>query len=297
MVWFRKDKEPRESITDKKVPGGIWIKCNSCKQIVFKKEVDTNFKVCLKCNYHFKLTSKERLKLVFGHENYKEVEAGLKSQDPLKFKDKKRYRDRLKDYHELTNLYDANIVVEGSIGLHFVVVSVMDFSFIGGSMGSVVGEKITRSFERGMQKKCSVIIICCSGGARMQEGILSLMQMAKTSSAVQRFGKTGLLYISILTDPTTAGVMASFASLGDLILAEPNALIGFAGERVIRQTIGENLPPGFQRSEFLLEHGFIDRVVERKNLHSELVNILDFFEIQDHKEDSDKSTPGTSEPI
>jgi len=277
LVWFRKDKGPKKIVTDKRVPGGIWIKCNSCKQIVFKKEVEANYKVCIKCNYHFKLTSQERLKLIFGHENYIEVESRLKSLDPLKFKDKKRYKDRLKNYQERTNLYDANVVVEGDIGGHSVVVSVMDFEFIGGSMGSVVGEKIARTFERGLQKRCPVIVVCCSGGARMQEGILSLMQMAKTSAAVQRFGQAGLLYVSILTDPTTAGVMASFASLGDIILAEPNALIGFAGARVIRQTIGEDLPPGFQRSEFLLEHGFIDRVIERKHLHSELITILDFF--------------------
>jgi acetyl-CoA carboxylase carboxyl transferase subunit beta len=293
LVWFRKDKEPRELITDKKIPGGIWIKCNSCKQIIFKKEIDANIKVCLKCNYHFKLTTPERLRLIFGHENYQEVEAGLKSLDPLKFRDKKKYKDRLKEYHEKTNLYDANVVVEGTIGKHPVIVSVMDFTFIGGSMGSVVGEKITRSFERGIQKNCPVIIVCCSGGARMQEGILSLMQMAKTSAAVQKFGKAGLLYISILTDPTTAGVMASFASLGDLILAEPNALIGFAGERVIKQTIGENLPPGFQRSEFLLEHGFLDRVVERKNLHSELLSLLDFFDNQVQTKETEIPTIGT----
>ena len=206
-----------------------------------------NFKVCLKCNYHFKLTPKERLRLIFGHENYVEISSGIKSLDPLKFRDKKKYKDRLKEYYELTKSYDANIIVEGKIENHFVVISIMDFAFIGGSMGSVVGEKIARTFERGIEKNSPVIIVCCSGGARMQEGILSLMQLAKTSSAVQRFGKKGLLYISILTDPTTAGVMASFASLGDLILAEPNALIGFAGERVIRQTIGENLPPGFQQ--------------------------------------------------
>ncbi len=182
------------------------------------------------------------------------------------------------------------MVVEGNIDNHFVVISVMNFAFIGGSMGSVVGEKIARAFERGIEKDCPVIIISCSGGARMQEGILSLMQMAKTSAAVQKFGKTGNLYISILTDPTTAGVMASFASLGDLILAEPKALIGFAGARVIRQTIGEDLPPGFQTSEFLLEHGFIDRIIERKNFRSELVDILDFFE-KPFKEPSELADP------
>ena len=187
-------------------------------------------------------------------------------------------------------------IVEGEIGSHFAVVSVMNFTFIGGSMGSVVGEKITRTYERGLEKKSPVIIVSCSGGARMQEGILSLMQMAKTSAAVQRFSQSGELYISILTDPTTAGVMASFASLGDLILAEPNALIGFAGARVIRQTIGEDLPPGFQRSEFLLEHGFIDRVVERKNLQSELIKILDFFKKKVPDELSDLSSSGISDP-
>lgn len=295
MVWFRKDKIPKLTGRDKKVPGGIWIKCNSCKQVLFKKEIESNCKVCLKCNYHFKLTTRERLKLIFGHENYSEIEVNLKSQDPLKFKDKKKYRDRLKEYYEKTNSYDANVVVEGKLKDHEVVVSVMDFSFIGGSMGSVVGEKITRTFERGIEKNCPVIIVCCSGGARMQEGILSLMQMAKTSAAVQKFGYKGCLYISILTDPTTAGVMASFASLGDLIIAEPNALIGFAGERVIRQTIGQNLPPGFQRSEFLLDHGFIDRVVERKNLQSELISILDFFKNQNDLNLAQNQEIGTSD--
>ena len=168
MVWFRKDKTPKKTITDKRVPGGIWIKCNSCKQLLFKKEIDANYKVCLKCNYHFKLTSKERLKLIFGHEDYIEVETNLKSQDPLKFKDKKKYKDRLREYYEKTNVFDANVVVEGKIENHFVIVSVMDFSFIGGSMGSVVGEKVTRTFERGIEKKCPVIVVCCSGGARMQ---------------------------------------------------------------------------------------------------------------------------------
>jgi acetyl-CoA carboxylase carboxyl transferase subunit beta len=284
LVWFRKDKSPKQTLADKRIPDGIWVKCTSCKQIVYRKEIDSNLKVCIKCNYHFKLTPEERLELIFGHKDYSEIETGISSQDPLKFKDKKKYKDRLKEYQDKTQTKDAVIIVEGYMEKHFIVVAVMDFSFIGGSMGSVVGEKVTRAFERGIQKNCPVLIVCCSGGARMQEGILSLMQMAKTSAAVQKFGKNGKLYISILTDPTTAGVMASYASLGDIIIAEPGALIGFAGERVIRQTIGQNLPPGFQRSEFLLEHGFIDRVIDRKDMHKELLEILNFFYITNEKQ-------------
>jgi acetyl-CoA carboxylase carboxyl transferase subunit beta len=279
MAWFRRDKEVKSNIETpkKRVPEGLWIKCESCKEMVYRKEVEKNLKVCPKCDYHYRLTYQERLKMLFDNEVYQEFDSNLRSVDPLKFKDSKKYKDRLKAAKAKTGLEEAVVSAEGKIGGIPVILCVLEFGFMGGSMGSVVGEKVTRAIERAILERKPLIIISCSGGARMQEGILSLMQMAKISAALGRLSKAGLLYISILTDPTTGGVTASFAMLGDIILAEPGALIGFAGPRVIQQTIRQELPPGFQTSEFLLQHGIVDMVVPRKNMKATLDKLLNFF--------------------
>jgi acetyl-CoA carboxylase carboxyl transferase subunit beta len=262
------------------VPEGLWIKCNNCGEIIYSKEIDRNLKVCPKCEYHFRITARERIDLLVDPGTFKEFDSQIHSEDPLQFKDSQKYRDRIKAAVKKTGLSDA--VISGTCTLDGipVVLTVFDFFFMGGSMGSVVGEKITRAIEKAVENRCGMVIISSSGGARMQEGALSLMQMAKTSAALARLRRERLPFISVLTDPTTGGVTASFAMLGDVNLAEPKALIGFAGPRVIEQTIRQELPEGFQRSEFVLEHGMIDRIVNRKELKKTMVTILRAFSAQ-----------------
>jgi len=278
-MWFKKRKGIQRPAQGTKIemPDGMWLKCSGCGEIVYRREVQDNLKVCPKCNYHFKLTATERCHLIFDNGEYTEVDTELYPTDPLKFVDNKKYRDRLREHQAKTNMADAVLNARGKIGGCPVMVSAMDFRFMGGSMGSVVGEKVTRGFERAGKKNIPMITIASTGGARMQEGMLSLMQMAKTSQAAARFGLTGNLFISVLADPSTAGVMASFAMLGDIVVAEPKALVGFAGPRVIKETIGEELPEGFQSAEFVQKHGFIDIVVERKRLKQVLGDLLTFF--------------------
>jgi len=267
-MWFKKDKTPKEPRQNRpsKVPEGLWVKCTACREIIYAKELQRFVKICPRCGYHFPLSATERLRSLFDGESYTVLESELRSGDPLHFKDSKRYRDRLKQYEESVGPEDAAIVARGAVDGISAVIVAMEFGFMGGSMGSVVGEKIARAAERCVREKAALVIVCTSGGARMQEGILSLMQMAKTSAALARLAEARLPYIAILTDPTTGGVTASYAMLGDVTIAEPKALIGFAGPRVIEQTIRQTLPAGFQRSEFLLDHGMVDMVVERKDL-------------------------------
>ncbi|MBK7256550.1 MAG: acetyl-CoA carboxylase carboxyltransferase subunit beta [Ignavibacteriae bacterium] len=275
MSWFRRSKENIAAETQKKeIPDGLWTKCDACGEIIHKKELQKNFFTCSKCNAHFRVGSEEYINVLLDEDSFKESDKKMRSGDPLKFVDTKKYRDRTNDAIKKTRLYDALRWGTGTIKDMPVVLAVMDFSFIGGSMGSVVGEKIARAVDRAWKTKTPLIIVSSSGGARMMEGALSLMQMAKTSAKLTRLADVKKPYISILTDPTTGGVTASFAMLGDVIIGEPNALIGFAGPRVIKQTIGKDLPPGFQRSEFLLEHGFLDLVVHRREMRDTVHSIL-----------------------
>lgn len=274
--WFRRTKKGLLSTAKKVIPDGLWIKCPKCSEYLYKRELERNCWICGQCNYHFRISSSEYFKILLDGD-YEEFSEKLKSNDPLKFKDSKRYTDRLKEAHAKTGLYDAVVTVEGAIARHRVILCVMDFNFIGGSMGSVVGEKIARAIDRAREKRLPLIIVSSSGGARMQEGVLSLMQMAKTSARLTQFHESGGFFISILTDPTTGGTTASFAMLGDVIIAEPGALIGFAGERVIKQTIGKDLPEGFQRAEFLLEKGFVDMISDRSKIKNTVIRLLDFF--------------------
>jgi acetyl-CoA carboxylase carboxyl transferase subunit beta len=283
MVWFKKIKAPKSQSLDKKVkiPEGLWVKCENCKEIVYKKEIEKNLKVCPKCNYHFRISAKERLELLVDAGSFVEVDAGLSPKDFLEFKDTIRYKDKLKVYQSGTGLRDAVISGKAAVNGHPVVLAVLDFGFMGGSMGSVVGEKICRAAERAEEEGLPLIVFSSSGGARMQEGVVSLMQMAKTSAAVARLAKKRVPFISVLTDPTFGGVSASFSSLGDIIIAEPKSLIGFAGPRVIEQTIKKPLPEGFQRAEFQLEHGQVDMIVDRKHMKDTLSRILEFFKQAD----------------
>ncbi|MBE9531218.1 MAG: acetyl-CoA carboxylase carboxyltransferase subunit beta [Proteobacteria bacterium] len=276
MVWFKKKNVLLEDGKDRsvKVPKGLWVKCEHCGEIIYKKEVNRNLDVCPKCNYHFRITASTRIEITLDEGSFIEDDAELEPIDPLNFKDVKKYKERVKSAQKKCNTKDALISGEAKIDGKKVMVAVFEFSFMGGSMGSVVGEKITRAAERAAKLACPLIIFASSGGARMHEGLLSLMQMAKTSAALARLKDKGVPYISVLTDPTTGGVTASFAMLGDVIIAEPKALICFAGPRVIEQTIGEKLPDGFQRSEFLLDHGMIDMIVERKELKGTLSRII-----------------------
>jgi acetyl-CoA carboxylase carboxyl transferase subunit beta len=279
MAWFRKEKKPKEP-TDKKqgaIPEGLWVKCEECKEIVYRKEVEQNLNVCPKCGYHFRLNALERLEILFDDGVYKEFATNIRSCDPLEFRDTKRYRDRLKVYEQRVGKTDAVRCAEGKLDGMSLVICAMEYNFMGGSMGSVVGEKITQAAERCLDKKEPLIIVSCSGGARMQEGILSLMQMAKISAALSRLADARLPYISVLTDPTTGGVTASYAMLGDLNIAEPRALIGFAGPRVIEQTIRQTLPDGFQRAEFLLEHGMVDLITPRVEMKPAIARFLKIF--------------------
>jgi len=275
MDWFRRSKENIDAETQKReVPDGLWTKCEHCGEIVHKTELEKNLHTCPKCNAHFRIGSKEYFDLILDEGSFKEYDRKMRSSDPLKFADTKRYRDRIPEAIKKTGLYDAARWGTGAIGKHPVVVVAMDFTFIGGSMGSVVGEKVGRAIDRAWKTKTPLVVISSSGGARMMEGALSLMQMAKTSAKLARLAEARIPCISILTDPTTGGVTASFAMLGDVNIGEPGALIGFAGPRVIKQTIGKDLPPGFQRAEFLLEHGFLDMVVDRKEMKTTVATLL-----------------------
>ncbi|MBI5788919.1 MAG: acetyl-CoA carboxylase carboxyltransferase subunit beta [Candidatus Schekmanbacteria bacterium] len=282
MSWFNNPKTPKTPVGDKqlKIPEGLWLKCENCKEILYRKELEKNLNVCMKCNYHFRLSASQRLGLIYDNGVYTEFDNNLAAIDPLKFKDSQKYRDRLKNSQENTGLKDALLNTQGKLGGYEMVICAFEFSFMGGSMASVVGEKLSRGMERAIQLKIPFMSISASGGARMQEGLFSLMQMAKTSAAVSAMGRAKIPFISLLTDPTMGGVSASFAMLGDVIIAEPGALIGFAGPRVIEQTMKKPLPEGFQRAEFLLEHGMIDMIVNRGQLRNRLVQILNFFNSQ-----------------
>jgi acetyl-CoA carboxylase carboxyl transferase subunit beta len=278
MAWFKKDKSDAESAKPRaKAVEGLWLKCNHCREIVYRKEVDRNNKVCPKCDYHFPISVMERLSLLADLGTFKEWDAELAPQDPLKFIDTRSYQDRLKSQQEKTGRKDAMVAGEAAINGKKAALAVFDFSFMGGSMGSVVGEKFCRAADRAQNNKMPFVLVTASGGARMQEGILSLMQMAKTSAAIARLNEARVPFISILADPTFGGVTASIAMLGDVIIAEPKALIGFAGPRVIEQTIKQQLPDEFQRAEFLLDHGMIDMIVERKNLKETVSTLLSHF--------------------
>lgn len=274
MSWIDKVKTKAGLGKLNKGTDAIWIKCDGCDDRIYISELENNLRVCPKCNHHFRLDPKQRINQLLEPNTFVEQDTKLTSTDPLKFKDSKKYKDRLRSSIKKGMLADAVITGSGFIGSHDIEICLFNFKFMGGSMGVVVGEKITRAIERAMRGKKPLIILSCSGGARMQEGIFSLMQMAKTSAALSKFSKEGLPYISILTDPTMGGVSASFAMLGDIILAEPKALIGFAGPRVIEQTIQQKIPDGFQRAESLLKNGLIDRVVHRKDLRSTLNRVI-----------------------
>lgn len=278
MSWFKRENFGLVPQERKELPDGLWIKCENCTEILYKKELDKNFYVCMKCNYHFSINSKTYIKYLIDEGTFDEFNDQIRSVDPLKFKGTRRYGEQLKSAMKKTGLSEAIRTGIGKMNGKPLVFCVMDFAFIGGSMGSVVGEKISRAIMRAIEERLPIIIVSTSGGARMMEGALSLMQMAKTSAYLAKLSDSGLPYISICTNPTTGGVSASYAMLGDIIIAEPGALIGFAGPRVIKQTIGQDLPPGFQRSEFMLEHGFIDMIINRLEMKEQLTQILDFFE-------------------
>ena len=278
MALFGKPKYTIVRLKKKEMPDGLWTKCSDCQETLYNKTLEENLKVCPKCNYHFVLSAYERINILFDKDTFDEFDKDMLAADPLDFKGPKTYKEKLKQDQEATGLLDAVISGTGKLNGKTLVVAVTDSRFIMGSMGSVVGEKITRAIEYATKNKLPMIIISGSGGgARMYEGMYSLMQMAKTCAALAYHRKAKLPYISILTNPTMAGIMASFAGVGDIIIAEPNALIGFTGPRVIEQTIRQKLPPGFQRSEFLLEHGLIDMIVHRKNMSSVLTQILDYL--------------------
>jgi acetyl-CoA carboxylase carboxyl transferase subunit beta len=277
MDWFKRKKETLKPIDRKEMPDGLWIKCDNCGEIIYKKELEKKLYVCTKCDYHFRIRSKNYLELLLDKGSFLEFNNQIQSTDPLKFKDAIKYADRYKSAIKKTGLYEAVITGTGKIENIPIVVAIMDFGFLGGSMGSVVGEKVARAVDRALSDRVPLIILSASGGARMHEGVLSLMQMAKTSSRLALLKEAKIPYISILTHPTTGGTTASYAMLGDVHIAEPGALIGFAGPRVIKQTIGQDLPAGFQTSEFLLEHGFIDMIVHRHELKARLAGLLRFF--------------------
>jgi acetyl-CoA carboxylase carboxyl transferase subunit beta len=274
MEWFRKAKSGIGTFIKRDTPVDLWVKCDGCKEILYRKELAQNKYVCEHCGFHFRIGAAEYVKLIMDENSFQVMDAGLKSSDPLKFTAKKKYRDSLHDAEKTTGAQSGVIAGVGEIKGMQVSLGVMDFRFIGGSMGSVEGEKIARALKRALDMKIPAIVIAASGGARMQEGSLSLMQMGKTAAWIAQLNKAGLPYLSILTNPTTGGVTASFAMLGDVNIAEPGALIGFAGERVIRETIRQNLPPGFQRAEFLLEKGFLDMIVPRAAMRDTVASIL-----------------------
>jgi len=281
MSWFKKGEEEEKTGKDKreeiKLSDMLWIKCNSCSEMIYRRVIERNLQVCPKCNYHFQIPARKRIDCLVDPGTFIERDTNLVSSDVLDFKDLKRYTHRIKESMEATGEKDAVICGEARIDGQPAMIGIFEFGFMGGSLGSVVGEKITRLIELAIEKKMGVIIFCASGGARMQEGILSLMQMAKTSAALARLREARLLYISVLTDPTTGGVSASIGMLGDIIIAEPKAMIGFAGPRVIKETIRAELPEGFQRAEYLLEHGIVDLIVERKDLRRTLGSLLEML--------------------
>ena len=275
MAWFKKPRKPMAAPAKaSRVPEGLWVKCPACGRAIYNKELAASLQVCPKCAHHFRMSAVDRIRMLFDAGQYTEHDPGLRSTDPLKFVDTKPYKDRLKTAIQVGGMNDAVIVASGTLDDMPVVVAAMEYSFIGGSMGVVVGEKITRAAELALETRSPLIVVSCSGGARMMEGALSLMQMAKICAALGRLDRAGLPYIAVLADPTTGGVTASFAMLGDLNIAEPKALIGFAGPRVIEQTIRQKLPEGFQRSEFLLEKGFLDLVIDRRELKGVLARTL-----------------------
>jgi acetyl-CoA carboxylase carboxyl transferase subunit beta len=278
MAWFKREAGELDTSGEKRVKTeGLWVKCEGCRQIIWKKDLEENLNVCPKCDKHFRIDARTRLAQLLDDNEYAVFDADIASTDPLKFVDLKPYSSRLRQAQEDTGLSDAVINARGKLLGRPVIASVMEYAFIGGSMGAVVGEAITRAVERALEARTPLIIVSASGGARMMEGVISLMQLAKISAALARLDKARVPYISLLTDPTTGGVTASFAMLGDLNIAEPGALIGFAGPRVIEQTIRQKLPPGFQRSEFLLEHGMLDAVVPRKQLKPYIGRALEFM--------------------
>jgi len=277
MSWFTRLIEAPKNIlksSDAGSPEGLWVKCPNCSDALYNKELERNGMVCSKCDHHLRMSALQRAELLFDAESFEEKDRELRSEDPLNFRDKKKYKDRTRDAAKKTGPEDAIRNYLGDIHGHTLSASIFEFSYMGGSMGSVAGEKIVRGMEHAMERNCPYLLVAASGGARMQEGVLSLMQMAKTSAAVNRLNDARLPFICLLTDPTMGGVSASVAWLGDVIIAEPKALIGFAGPRVIQETVGETLPDGFQRSEFLLEHGLIDAVVDRRELCDYLATLL-----------------------
>jgi acetyl-CoA carboxylase carboxyl transferase subunit beta len=283
MPWFKKseeEKEEKEKREELKPSEQLWVKCNSCNEIIYRKVIERNLQVCPKCNYHFQIPARRRIESVLDPDTFIEYDSGLTSADPLEFKDTKRYPHRLRESQERSGQKEAILCGEGRIEGQPVMIGIFEFNFMGGSVGSVVGEKITRLIERAMEKRTGVIIFCASGGMRMQEGILSLMQMAKTSAALAKLHETRLPYISVLTDPTTGGVSASIGMLGDVIIAEPKAMIGFAGPIVIKETIRTELPEGFQRAEYLLDHGMVDLIVERRDLRHMLASLLEMLKTE-----------------
>lgn len=277
MEWFRKAKSGLIPQEKRNIPEGLWTKCQSCGEIIYTKKMEELLWVCPKCNFHFRISSRKYVDLLLDGSRLEEFDNNLSSSDPLRFKDSKKYPDRLKGAQEKADSIEGVISGMGEIGGIPISFAMMDFSFIGGSMGSVVGEKVARAIERAIERNVPLVIVSCSGGARMQEGILSLMQMAKTSALLANLAAKKIPYISVLTNPTTAGVMASYASLGDVVIAEPKALLGFAGARVIQQTIGQDLPEGFQSSEFFLDKGFLDVIVERKDLRDTVIRLLKYL--------------------
>jgi acetyl-CoA carboxylase carboxyl transferase subunit beta len=277
LSWFKREKKGVQPIQKKPVPDGLWKKCDICGEILYVKELEKRLWTCSKCGYHFMISTQQYIEILADPGSFRETHTGLVSGDPLEFKDLKRYKDRIREYREKTGMEDAMVTGFATMSGRDVVLGIMDFSYMGGSMGSVVGEKFARAADDAILRRRPFIVVSRSGGARMQESIYSLMQMAKTSAMLSRLDEAGLPYISIMTNPTTGGVTASFASLGDVIIAEPKALIGFAGPRVIQQTIRQDLPEGFQRSEFLLEHGMIDMIVPRDELRRVIEGLLDFM--------------------
>jgi len=276
MAWFKKKKESKAD-RKVKIPEGLWVKCDSCREIIYKKEIEKNLQICPKCNYHFRISAMERIRFIVDEGSFTELDADLASPDPLDFRDTISYAERLEENRKKSGLTEALIYGEAMINGRAVIIGIMDFSFMGGSMGSVVGEKIARAAELALEGRIPLITVSSSGGARMHEGMFSLMQMAKVSAAIGRLRQTDVLYISVLADPTFGGVTASFAMLGDIIIAEPKSLIGFAGPRVIEQTIKQQLPENFQRAEFVLDHGMIDLVVDRKELKQTIFRLVEHF--------------------
>ena len=300
MAWFKKARKPIGSATAEKpsrVPEGLWVKCPGCGQILYNKDLENNLHVCPKCTHHFRIGAAERLRVLLDDGNWTEHDANLTSTDPLRFTDTKPYRDRLRGAQHTTGMKDAVVVATGRLDGIDVVVAAMEYAFIGGSMGVVVGEKIARGAEIALERRNPLIIVSCSGGARMMEGVLSLMQMAKICAALARLDRARVPFVSVLTDPTTGGVTASFAMLGDLNIAEPRALIGFAGPRVIEQTIRQKLPEGFQRSEFLLEHGMLDLVVDRREMKGVLARALRFMGVDTPAVGETASLPDVAEAV